>query len=233
MSSNLTLLASKKNALLLGAFATVCTLMVSLTYVLTKPAIERQEKQQTFLKVTQVLEATKFDNNPLDNCAMVQDVEITGLEIETPIYRATKNGAPYALIFQTETKQGYNGLIKLIVGVDTKGVVQGVRTLAHQETPGLGDKIELAKSNWVLDFNAKEVADSEDNHWFVKKDGGDFDQFTGATITPRAVVNQLRTSIVKLNENFSQIFALANACQSTEQSVAQTSDVVNEVNNDN
>lgn len=225
MSSNLTLLASKKNALLLGAFATVCTLMVSLTYVLTKPAIERQEKQQTFLKVTQVLDAAKFDNNPLDNCALVQDAEITGLAIEAPIYRATKNGEPYALVFQTETKQGYNGLIKLIVGVDATGVVQGVRTLAHQETPGLGDKIELAKSDWVLDFNAKQVADAEDTHWFVKKDGGDFDQFTGATITPRAVVNQLRTSIVKLNQNFSQIFALANACQATE--------LDTEVNNDN
>lgn len=233
MSSNLTLLASKKNALLLGAFATACTLMVSLTYVLTKPAIEKQEKQQTFLKVTQVLDAAKFDNNPLDNCAMVQDVEISGLEIETPIYRATKDGEPYALIYQTETKQGYNGLIKLIVGVDASGVVQGVRTLTHQETPGLGDKIELAKSDWVLDFNAKQVAGTDDSHWFVKKDGGDFDQFTGATITPRAVVNQLRTSIVKLNQNFSQIFALANACQNAEQSVDQTSDVVSEVNNDN
>lgn len=212
MSSNITLLASKKNALLLAAFATVCTLMVSLTYVLTKPVIERQQKQQTFNMVTQVLSAERFDNNPLDNCAMVQNAAITGVDTPVPVYRATKDKQAYALIFQTETKQGYNGLIKLIVAVDAQGKVQGVRTLSHQETPGLGDKIELAKSNWVLDFNSKQVNDGNDPKWFVKKDGGDFDQFTGATITPRAIVNQLRTSINSANQAFIEIFAMPNRC---------------------
>ncbi len=214
MSSNLTLLASKQNALLLTAFAAVCTLAVSLTYVLTKPAIERQEKQQKFDKVTQVLKSNLFDNNPLDNCVLVQDPSISGIDTAQPIYRATKDGQPYALVFQTETKQGYNGQIKLIVGVDAKGQVQGLRTLTHQETPGLGDKIELAKSDWVLSFNDKQVQDENDAHWFVKKDGGDFDQFTGATITPRAVVNQVRTSLVKVNEQFEHLFSLPNECLS-------------------
>lgn len=225
MSTDITLLASKKNALLLAAFATVCTLMVSLTYVLTKPVIDRQEKLQTFAKVTQVLQANAFDNNPLDNCVYIQDMNITGSDKSLPIYRATKNGQPYALIYQTETKQGYNGQIKLIAAVDTTGTVQGVRTLTHQETPGLGDKIELAKNDWILSFNGKQVNGIEDPHWFVKKDGGDFDQFTGATITPRAVVNQIRTSVVTINEQFAQLFDLPNACQQ--------SNANNEVTNDN
>ena len=212
MSTNLTVLASKKNALLLAAFAAVCTLMVSITYVLTKPAIERQEKQQTFNKVTQVLTTGSFDNNPLDNCVILSDASISGVEIAQPVYRATWQGEPAAVVFQTETKQGYNGLIKLIVGLDKNGVVQGVRTLTHQETPGLGDKIELAKSEWVLSFNQGEVKDENDPSWFVKKDGGDFDQFTGATITPRAVVNQLRTSVVNAKNNFQAIFTMANDC---------------------
>lgn len=213
MSTDITLLASKKNALLLAGFATACTLMVSLTYVLTKPIIERQEKQQTFAKVTQVLNADLFDNNPLDNCVYINDSNISGVAESQPIYRATKNGQPYALVYQTETKQGYNGQIKLIAAIDVTGAVQGVRTLTHQETPGLGDKIELEKDDWVLSFNDKQVAGLDDPHWFVKKDGGDFDQFTGATITPRAVVNQLRTSIVTVQEQFDDIFSLPNACQ--------------------
>lgn len=225
MSTDITLLASKKNALLLAAFATVCTLMVSLTYVLTKPVIERQEKLQTFAKVTEVLKDNAFDNNPLDNCVYVQDANISGVDESLPIYRATKNGEPYALIYQTETKQGYNGQIKLIAAVDASGAVQGVRTLTHQETPGLGDKIELEKDNWVLSFDDKLVGAIDDPHWFVKKDGGDFDQFTGATITPRAVVNQLRTSIVTINQQFETLFNLPNACQAAS--------VESEVNNDN
>lgn len=225
MSTEITLLASKKNALLLGAFATACTLMVSLTYVLTKPVIERQEKLQTFAKVTQVLKTNNFDNNPLDNCVYLQDANISGIDESLPIYRATKNGEPYALIYQTETKQGYNGQIKLIAAVNNSGAVQGVRTLTHQETPGLGDKIELEKDDWVLTFNDKQVNGLEDPHWLVKKDGGDFDQFTGATITPRAVVNQLRTSVVHISEQFDKIFSLPNACQAPQ---AQ-----NEVQNDN
>lgn len=225
MSTDITLLASKKNALLLGAFATACTLMVSLTYVLTKPVIERQEKRQTFAKVTQVLKVNGFDNNPLDNCVYLQDANISGVDAPLPVYRATKSGEPYALIYQTQTKQGYNGQIKLIAAVDNKGKVQGVRALTHQETPGLGDKIELEKDDWILSFNDKQVKGIEDPHWFVKKDGGDFDQFTGATITPRAVVNQLRTSLVHINEQFDEIFSLPNACQ-----VPQAQ---NEVPNDN
>jgi len=223
MSSDLTLLASKKNALLLAGFSAACTLMVSLTYVLTKPAIEYQEKQQTFKKVTQVLDANAFDNNPLDNCVYIQNADITGVDTKLPVYRATFNNEPYALIFQTETKQGYNGLIKLITAVNKSGEVQGMRVLSHQETPGLGDKIELAKSDWVLSFNGKQVKDENDSTWFVKKDGGDFDQFTGATITPRAVVNRLRTSVTNLNSEFERLFSLPNECQTA----------ATEVNNDN
>lgn len=214
MSDKLTFLASKKNALLLGIFAAICTALVSLTYVLTAPIIEQQEKQQTLKKINQVLVSSHFDNNPLENCVMISAPEITGSINITPIYRATRQNQPYALVFQTQTKQGYNGLIKLLASVDTKGEVQGVRTLIHQETPGLGDKIELTKSDWILGFNQQQIKDENDKRWFVKKDGGAFDQFTGATITPRAVVNQLRTSIAQVNQKFEQIFALENQCNS-------------------
>lgn len=210
---NTTALTTKKNALLLTAFAAVCTLFVALTHLITKPVIEQQKQQNILNKLTEVLDSDKFDNNPLQNCSIVTNSSITGTDKSVTVYRATKQGQPYALIFQTETAKGYNGKIVMMAAIDQEGIVQGVRTLEHQETPGLGDKIELAKSDWVLSFAGREVQSIDDSKWYIKKDGGQFDQFTGATITPRAIVNQLRTSIYHSQMAFEQIFNAANDCQ--------------------
>lgn len=212
MNKKLLIFTSKKNALLLSAFATVCTLLVSITYILTKPIIEQQEQQDLLNKLNQVLVAERFDNNPLNNCVALTDKSIFGDDSSHVIYRATNKTQPYALVFQTQTSKGYNGLIKVMVAINKAGEVQGVRALKHQETPGLGDKIDLEKSDWVLSFNDMKVKNAEDKRWFVKKDGGYFDQFTGATITPRAVVNQLRQSINYVTLNFDRLFALKNEC---------------------
>ena len=212
MKGRLTKYKTKINALLLTAFASVCTLLVALTHLWTAPIIEEQKQKDILNKLTQVLVDGKFDNNPLQQCVYVDDINITGLDSPQIIYRATLDGEPYALIYQTRTQQGYNGLIELMVAVDKSGEVQGVRTLSHQETPGLGDKIEIAKSDWITSFDRKLVRDAQDPRWFVKKDGGDLDQFTDATITPRAIVNQLRTSIDTINGQFEQIFAMENQC---------------------
>ncbi|GAB2995987.1 electron transport complex subunit RsxG [Psychrosphaera aestuarii] len=214
--NNIALIKSKKNALLLTAFAAVCTLFVAVTHIITAPVIEEQKQQDILRKLTQVLNQDKFDNNPLENCTSINDASITGINKPSKVYRATLNDEPYALIFQTQTKQGYNGRIEVMVAINATGEVQGVRSIAHQETPGLGDKIELEKSNWVLDFNGKTVKSESDSKWFVKKDGGQFDQFTGATITPRAIVNQLRQSIFNTSQQFDDIFSLPNECVSIE-----------------
>jgi len=212
MNKNLLIFTSKKNALLLSAFASVCTLLVSLTYVYTAPLIEQQAQQDLLNKLNQVLVPERFDNNPLENCLHITDKSIFGDDESHVIYRATQQEQPYALVFQTQTLKGYNGLIKLMVAIDKTGKVQGVRTLQHKETPGLGDKIDLEKSNWVLSFNDMKVNSDTDKRWFVKKDGGYFDQFTGATITPRAVVNQLRQSIRYVSSNFDRLFVMENQC---------------------
>lgn len=214
--TNIALIKSKKNALLLTAFAAVCTLFVAATHIITAPVIEEQKQQDILRKLTQVLNQDKFDNNPLENCTSLSDVSITGTDKTSKIYRATLNNEPYAIIFQTQTKQGYNGRIEMMVAINAKGEVQGVRSIAHQETPGLGDKIELEKSDWVLDFNGKTVKSDSDSKWFVKKDGGQFDQFTGATITPRAIVNQLRQSIFSASKHFDDIFLMPNECETFE-----------------
>jgi len=212
MNKNLLIFTSKKNALLLSAFAAVCTLLVSITYVLTVPVIEQQTQQDLLNKVNQVLLPKRFDNNPLKNCLNLTDRAIFGDDSQHVIYRATYQEQPYALVFQTQTLKGYNGLIQVMVAIDSNGAVQGVRALKHKETPGLGDKIDLEKSDWVLSFNDMKVKSEEDKRWFVKKDGGYFDQFTGATITPRAIVNQLRQSISYVTLNFDRLFAMPNEC---------------------
>jgi len=229
MKGRLTKYKTKLNALLLTAFASVCTLLVALTNLWTAPIIEQQKQLDVLNKLKQVLVAGKFDNNPLHHCSILKDKSISGTEAPIKIYRATFDKQPYALIFQTRTQQGYNGLIELMVAIDHQGEVQGVRTLSHQETPGLGDKIELAKSDWILSFNEKQVLNEDDSRWFVKKDGGDFDQFTGATITPRAIVNQLRTSIIAVNGQFDRLFEAANDCMVNS---ADMPEVTSEVAND-
>lgn len=219
MNKKLLIFTSKKNALLLSAFGAICTLLVSITYVLTAPVIEKQAQQDLLNKLNQVLVPAKFDNNPLNNCIAISNKNIFGDDQVHTLYRATLQQQPYALVFQTQTSKGYNGLIKMMVAIDHQGKVQGVRTLQHQETPGLGDKIDLEKSDWVLAFNQMKVESEQDKRWFVKKDDGYFDQFTGATITPRAIVNQLRQSIHYVNLNFDELFSKPNECASAVKAV--------------
>ena len=137
MKGRLTKYKTKLNALLLTAFASVCTLLVALTHLWTAPIIEEQKQLNILRKLEQVLVEDKYDSNPLEQCVMLQDATITGTPHPKPVYRTYLNGEPYAVIYQTQTQQGYNGLIELMVAVDKQGQVQGVRTLNHQETPGL------------------------------------------------------------------------------------------------
>lgn len=108
------------------------------------------------------------------------------------MYIARQDDRPVAAILEATAPDGYSGAIQLLVGVDFSGTVLGTRVTEHHETPGLGDKIELRLSDWITHFSGKTIAAGNDAHWAVKKDGGDFDQFTGATITPRAVVNAVK-----------------------------------------
>ena len=106
------------------------------------------------------------------------------------------------------TNSGYSGAIKSLIGIDKSGNILGVRVIAHAETPGLGDKIELAKSDWILKFNHHSLSDLTAQQWKVKKDGGTFDQFSGATITPRAVVGSVYQGLAFFKQHQTQLLAL-------------------------
>ena len=133
-------------------------------------------------------------------------------EIQTA-YIARKDGNPVAIAITSTAPDGYNGNIELIIAINMDNSVSGVRVLKHQETPGLGDKVELRKSDWISSFNGKKMLSDNDSRWAVAKDGGMFDQFTGATITPRAVVKAVKKTVIYFKDNKLSLLASKNSCK--------------------
>jgi electron transport complex protein RnfG len=146
-------------------------------------------------KVQAIVPAERMDNDPLSDRIQVSDPDLLGGEV-TDVYRARSGDEPVAVILNPVAPNGYSGPIKLLVAVLEDGSLGGVRVLSHQETPGLGDRIEEAKSDWVLGFSGRSLADPVEDQWRVKRDGGAFDQFTGATITPRSIVEAVRNTLL-------------------------------------
>ncbi|NTV94416.1 MAG: RnfABCDGE type electron transport complex subunit G [Thiobacillus sp.] len=126
-----------------------------------------------------------------DNDLLKDTVKLPGPDGEVTVYRARKAGQVAAVVFQVQGN-GYAGPVVSMLGVDRDGRILGVRVIQHKETPGLGDKVEPAKGKWIFDFDGKSLAGTPADKFAVKKDGGVFDQFAGATITPRAVVKAVK-----------------------------------------
>lgn len=181
----------KKHGITLALFAAVTTALTAVVYQLTKPTISYQAALQQQALLDQVVPATNYDNNMQHECFLVSDPALGNSNLQR-LYLARKQGVPVAAALETTAPDGYSGAIRLLVGADFDGQVLGVRVIEHHETPGLGDKIELRLSSWITLFTDKKIDGPDDKRWAVKKDGGIFDQFTGATITPRAVVNAVR-----------------------------------------
>ena len=178
----------KNNTVALVAFA--CCFLVTGVWLITRPAIEASERNWLEQQLQAVLEEVQFDNSPGTD---IKSLKTNSNDIK--IYRARLNGIPTAAIYDTVTGAGYSGAIRMLIGVDTNREITGVRIVSHRETPGLGDAIEISKSDWIRGFNNISLQKLRPEQWRVKKDGGRFDQFTGATITPRAVVNAIHETL--------------------------------------
>ncbi len=203
----------RKNGLLLAIFALICTFIVSLTSYLTKDAIAHQRQLQLERSLNQVIPTRYYNNQLTGNCVLVTNQQYLGSTEPKHVYRALFNGSPVAAVIETTAPDGYSGNIDLLVAVTIEGEVIGVRTLAHQETPGLGDKIEIIKSDWINSLAGHHIEGTDDRRWAVKKDGGMFDQFTGATITPRAVVKSVKNTLMWFEQNQQDIFNQASQCE--------------------
>ncbi|WED20908.1 electron transport complex subunit RsxG [Vibrio sp. JC009] len=205
------LTAIRKNGTTLALFACASTGLVAVTNYLTADKIAEQERKQLITQLNQVIPHELHDNALHQECTLVRS-DLLGTAESMPVYIAKINGQPSGAAVEAIAPDGYNGSIKIIVGMDINGTVTGSRVLAHNETPGLGDKIDIRVTDWILGFNGKTVTAENRDDWKVKKDGGQFDQFTGATITPRAVVKAVKNSVTFYKQNQSTLFSQPLNC---------------------
>ena len=175
---------------LLWLFSVVGTTLVAITQQTTAERIVANEKKVLMRNLHALLPPQKMDNDMTQDSIVIEPSALLGTHESTLAYRARKDNQPVAVVLNAVAPGGYNGDIHLLVGIYVDGSVAGVRVVKHNETPGLGDGIEVKKSNWILGFDGKSLANPPPEHWKVKRDGGDFDQMTGATITPRATSRQ-------------------------------------------
>ncbi|EPF17841.1 electron transport complex protein RnfG [Cedecea davisae] len=180
----------QKHGVALALFAALFTGLTALVNELTKPTIAQQSALQQKMLFDQVIPDDVYDNNIQNSCLLVKDSPLG--KGARHIYVARKGDTPVAVVMEATAPDGYSGAIQILVGADFKGTILGTRVTEHHETPGLGDKIELRLSDWITHFTNKRIQGSDDASWAVQKDGGQFTQFTGATITPRAVVNAVK-----------------------------------------
>jgi electron transport complex protein RnfG len=187
-------------SLVLAAFSVLGVGVVAFMHQQTEPLIQTQMDAALNRQLAAVLPAG-FDNDPAASVRTLPDDVMLGGKGGALLYTARKGEFVIGLALRVIAPNGYSGAIHLLVGVDAQGAVSGVRVISHKETPGLGDPIEVEKSNWILGFAGKSLNDPNAKGWHVKKDGGVFDQFTGATITPRAVVQAVHNALLYVEQH--------------------------------
>ncbi len=193
--------AIRHNALALGAFAVLTAGAIALTQSATRDQISDNRQKARAQALFQIVPESQHNNDLLHDSYRLNNAESLGYPQGAELYRARRDGIVHTVILPVITSEGYSGNIDLIVGIHRDESLAGVRILRHQETPGLGDKIDIKKSPWVLSFNGTQLQGDNDSSWAVNKDGGQFDQFTGATITPRAVVGAVKQAILTFRQH--------------------------------
>ncbi len=194
------------SALLLMGFAVAGALMVGVTHILTKADIHRNEQLTLLRKLNNIIPASQYDNDLLTDTVSIAADQLLGINKREIIYRARKQKRDVAVVLPIIAPDGYNGPIEMLVGIYKTGKIAGVRIIEQRETPGLGDQAQIKHSKWILGFNQKSLHQPDAKHWKVKRDGGVFDQFTGATITPRAIVKAVHHALIYFNKHQAELF---------------------------
>lgn len=193
--------------LILAVIAAVCTSLVALTFGVTKARIAANEQAWLEQSLKPALAGVVYDNNVLDSTLIIPlPHELPGNE-PVLVYRALFESKPVAALFVVTALDGFSGPIKLLVGIDDQGIVTATRVLGHRETPGLGDFIDSAKSDWIDQFERKSLSAPDRSLWALGRDGGEFDQVTGASVTSRAVVKAIQETLLYFEANRDSIFA--------------------------
>lgn len=201
----------RRNAIGLGLFAVITGGTIALTQVLTAERIQQQVARAEASALFEIIPRTMHNNDILSDPLPLPPARRDTWQAPDKAWVARQGGELVGLIMPVVAPDGYSGAIHLLVGIRPDGEVLGVRVTSHRETPGLGDRIEHRKSDWIESFRGRSLADTPRERWAVKKDGGIFDQFTGATITPRAVVSAVRDTLIYYdNQRQSILTALSN-----------------------
>lgn len=199
--------AIRKNGLFLAVFAALTTGVIAGTQILTKDRIAEQIRAAKERALLQIVPRARHDNNMLDSAVILPEPDALNSTEGSVAFVAKQDGQAVAVILPTTAPDGYSGDIDILVGINVDGSVAGVRIIAHEETPGLGDKISIKKSDWVQGFNQRSLSNPSPELWAVKKDKGVFDQFTGATITPRAVTAAVKRSLQYMRKHKATLVA--------------------------
>lgn len=189
---------------LLGVIGLAAAVLLASVHYLTRDRIALEQARQTLDTLHQVLPADSYDNELATDTLTIR---IPGLAGDAVAYRARRDGAPAGLIVEAVTDEGYSGPIRLLIGIFPDGHIAGVRVLSHRETPGLGDAIELGRSNWIRGFDGRSLGDPDPDRWHVSRRGGDFDTLTSATITTEAVVVAVRRVLAYVAANRERLFS--------------------------
>ena len=188
-------------------FSLLASTVLSISYFVTKTPIEESDAKAKRTFLNQVIPSNLYDNNLVKDTISVEPSTLIGNKKNIDVYRAKKNNQVIAVIIETIAPDGYSGEIKTLVGIDQEDKILGVRVIIHKETPGLGDYIEIEKSQWIKNFDLKSLGKMTEKEWAVKKDGGSFDYVSGATITSRAVIKSTYKSLLYVKENKKRLFS--------------------------
>ncbi len=200
-----------KTALTLVAFAVAFTALMAAVYQVTKAPIAAGEAAAREALFQQVIAQDQYNNPVLEDTITIKANALLGNKQASVANIARMDGLPVAVILEATAHDGYSGKIKLLVAIQKDSTISGVRVIAHTETPGLGDYIDIAKNNWIKLFDQESLKKTSGAHWKVTKDGGTFDYMAGATITPRAVVKAVYKALQYFEQNKATLLAPASA----------------------
>ena len=197
-----------KTGLTLAGIAAICTALVAATYHATRDRIIANEKALLEQSLQPALSGIFYDSGVTESRLVLEPPHELPGSGPAIIYRVYAENEPVAALFVVTARDGFSGPIRILLGVDSDGSVTGLRILEHRETPGLGDRIDSARSNWVFQFDGRSLGDPDVGSWFLRVDGGEFDQLTGASVTPRAVIKAVRDTLLYFEAHREEIFAL-------------------------
>lgn len=197
-----------KGGVTLAVMAAICTLLVAATYQLTADRIAANERAWLERSLEPALSGVFFEGSVTESKLLVPPPHDLPGNDTAIIYRVFAEGAPVAALFAVTARDGYAGPIRVLVGVGIDGTVTGVRIVEHRETPGLGDRIDQSRSDWVYQFDGRSLLNPAEADWLLEVDGGEFDQLTGASVTPRAVIKAIRDTLIYFDAHRDEIFTM-------------------------